>query len=80
MCGGVGSHALNNLWGYIMNTTKMLVQDIEPRDHIVYNDTDTRTVEDIRENGEMNGCWLEFEDGSAMFHEYGTSVSVAVDF
>jgi tRNA G26 N,N-dimethylase Trm1 len=57
----------------------MLVQDIEPRDHIVYNDCDTRTVEDIRENHNMNGCWLEFEDGSAMFHEYDTAVNVEVD-
>ena len=61
------------------NVTSMLVVDVVIGDAVVVTPGDVRIVEDIYDKPDMDGCWLEYEDGSSMFHIYGTSVNVEVE-
>jgi hypothetical protein len=64
-----------------MNTTLLptLVEEIEEGDVVEFFNNDRRLVVDFRENGYMNGCWLECADGSTLFYEYGNKVNLVVD-
>ena len=63
-------------------TTKLLptlVEEIEEGDVVEFFTNDPRLVEDIRENGDMNGRWFECADGQALFYDCGDKVDLVVD-
>ena len=59
-------------------TTVLKVDEVEEGD-VLLIDGERKLVEDMRENGRMNGVWLCFSDGHDRFYGYDDSVDLVVD-
>ena len=61
-----------------MNTKNIKAIEIEEGDAILV-DGEVKLVEDIRENGRMNGVWLQFAGGHDRFYNYDDVVRFVID-
>jgi hypothetical protein len=59
-----------------MRTTSILTNDVQVGDNIAVTLSDSRVVEYIVENVDMDGCWLEYDDGSSLFYKNNTSLTL----
>ena len=57
-----------------MRTRSVKAENVVEGDLVIVGTNDIRRVEDLRENGRMDGVWLEFEDRSALFYNYSDIV------
>lgn len=61
-----------------MQTKNIKASEVEEGD-IILVDGELKLVEDIRENGRMNGVWLQMAGGHDRFYNYDDTVRIALD-
>lgn len=60
-----------------METKQIRVEEVEEGDLVVI-DGDACLIDDIRENGRMDGVWLH-SGGLSRFYNYGDTVQLVLD-